>query len=203
MLQFFKFCLTRLHAQISSQVLRESDEIQGWFEVGCPGAQSLVCHDLGNALQGFLWKMEVPPVANIIAHFFFSWIHILLWKKPLGFFSRSLSDSHVPHKWLSMWFTFGHPGILCPFRCYMLSPQECICVPVLCVCSSEPVTCGSYLLCHNYFEWSRKRVKGNLKVASYKMLFSSAFYFLIPLHFLLFNMVMVKKSSLAFPARIR
>lgn len=71
MLQFFKFCLTRLHAQISSQVLRESDEIQGWFEVGCPGAQSLVCHDLGNALLGFLWKMEVPPVADIIALLFF------------------------------------------------------------------------------------------------------------------------------------
>lgn len=161
MLQFFKFCLTRLHAQISSQVLRESDEIQGWFEVGCPGAQSLVCHDLGNALLRFLWKMEVPPVADIIAHFFFSWIHILLWKKPLVFcfvfFSRSLSDSHVPHKWLSMWFTFGHPGILCPFRCYVLSPHKCICVPVLCVCSSEPVTCGSYLLCHNYFKWSRKK----------------------------------------------
>lgn len=52
-------------------------------------------------------------------------------------------------------------------------------------------------------EAGRKRVKGNLKMASYKMLFSSAFYFIIPLHFLLFNMVMVKKSSLAFPARIR
>lgn len=84
-------------------------------------------------------------------------------------------------------------------------PSGATCCPhkSVSVCSSEPVTCGSYLLCHNYFEWSRKRVKGNLKVASYKMLFSSAFYFLIPLHFLLFYMVMVKKSSLAFPARIR
>lgn len=96
-----------------SQVLREN---KWWnsrmkFGVGCPGAQSLVCCDLGNALLEFLWKMEVPPVADITAHYyfffliFFPWILILLWKNPLVwcwlFFSRSLLDSHMPHKWLS------------------------------------------------------------------------------------------------------
>lgn len=80
------------------------------FGVGCPGAQSVVCCDLGNALLEFLWKMEVPPVADIIAHSFFSPLNSYFTLKEsfglvLGFFQEAsltltcLTNGSVVHLW--------------------------------------------------------------------------------------------------------
>lgn len=119
-----------------------------------------VCCDLGNALLEFLCKMGVYSS---------SWYnHTFLFLPEFTFYSETILWFGVgfffkkPY-WLSQgsqiapWFTFWQPESLCPFRWCVLSPHECVCVPVPCLCSSGPVTWGSWLLCHNYFKWRRKK----------------------------------------------